>query len=91
LAGIAYAGSGGNLLLANSFYVLKENDNFKNKKNILKNIWRNNLIFFWLGGILIIGMLSYLSKVLILEPENLENNFNFILLEGKILSSKINV
>ena len=48
LAAVAYAGSGGNLLLANSFYVLEEKKGQKTTdvREGVKNIFKQNLLFF---------------------------------------------
>jgi hypothetical protein len=42
-----------------------------------------------LGGILIIAMLSYLSRVLLGGHDNLEDNFSFLIMEADIFSSDI--
>jgi hypothetical protein len=49
LGGVAYAGSGGNLLLANSFYVQESRKDKiikENKKDQLKKVKKENLLFF---------------------------------------------
>lgn len=90
LGAIAYAGSGGNLLLANSFYLRKENNQVEGEeKNKIKKVLKQNLIFFWLGGILIISMLSYVSHVVLKNKTNLEDDFSFLILESQIFSTDI--
>ncbi len=102
LGAIAYAGSGGNLLLANSFYVLeerkKEREKRKNKQgqekkhqlNIsIKKVFKQNLIFFWGGGIIIISMLSYISYVVLKGVSGINEDFSFLILEAEIFSRDI--
>ncbi len=93
LAAIAYAGSGGNLLLANSLYLKEEEKENKDMdvslEEKIKNNSRQNFFFFWGGGILIIAMLAYISKVVLAGAENLSDDFSFLIKEAEIFSKDI--
>ena len=89
LGAIAYAGSGGNLLLGNSFYLRKENSKEDNSSKEIKKVLKQNLLFFWTGGILIISMLSYVSYIVLKNKTGLEDDFSFLILESHIFSSDI--
>ncbi len=94
LAAIAYAGSGGNLLLANSFYALEEN---KKKSTSDKDFWgkynrvcQQNLVFFMGGGLLIIVLLAYIAYVALQGSVlGTEHDFMFLIEEAKVFSADL--
>jgi hypothetical protein len=108
MGAIAYAGSGGNLLLMNSFYVEKENkglvaireekeflvpddskESIENTKLFTKASWKQNGLFFWGGGVLIILLLSYISYAVLHNVHNLAEDFSFLVTEAHIFSKDI--
>ncbi len=89
---VAYAGSGGNLLLLNSNYVLEENKGKINSDKInekIKNIFSQNFLFFWAGGLFIILILSYISKVSLEGVDGLTESFVFLVKEAEIFRNDL--
>ncbi len=108
LGAVAYAGSGGNLLLVNSFYVEKEKkglvgvkkdrelivpdssrESINNTKSFTCSSWRQNTLFFWGGGLLLILMLAYISYAVLHGVGVLPKDFSFIIREAYIFSRDI--
>jgi len=109
LGAIAYAGSGGNLLLVNSFYVEKEkrglvgmnekkdeevvpNESDISKKHIKefeKESIKQNLFFFWSGGLLIIILLAYIAYVTLYGETGISKDFSFVIQEASVFSRDI--
>lgn len=93
LGAIAYAGSGGNLLLANSFYILEEKKsqekNGESIKERVKSIFKQNIVFFWGGGLLIISLLSYISYAVLRTTSGTHEDFSFLIEESLIFSRDI--
>ena len=97
---IAYAGSGGNLLLSNSFYVLQERKKeveevLEDKKSatkflrLYKIIFLQNTVFFFGGGLLIIILLSYISFAVLGGANINSHDFSFLITEANIFSKDI--
>ncbi len=108
MGAIAYAGSGGNLLLMNSFYTEKEGkglvaereakeflvpqksaDSLENTKLFTKTSWKQNGLFFWAGGVLIILLLSYVSYAVLHGVEHLSEDFHFLIQEAQVFRNSI--
>lgn len=96
LAAIAYAGSGGNLLLANSFYARQEDKNLtelspEKFKKKYQNIFLQNFVFFFCGGLLIITLLSYVSYVTLQGSlaQASNSDFSFLIAEAQMFSQQI--
>lgn len=108
LGAIAYAGSGGNLLLVNSFYVEKEKkglvgkkkseellvpkddiESIDNTKRFTRSSWKQNALFFWGGGVLLILMLAYISYAVLYGTGGLPEDFSFLIREAEIFSRDI--
>ncbi|PID83272.1 hypothetical protein CSB11_01910 [Candidatus Campbellbacteria bacterium] len=96
LSAIVYAGSGGNLILANSFYLNQELKNQENKnieeKNLYQKYLKHNFYFFFLGGLLIISILSYISYVSLKSVDVVLNkDFSFLIFESQKFTQDISV
>ncbi len=109
LGAIAYAGSGGNLLLMNSFYVVEEGkglvpkrhssseelipdeteDSIRAAKSFLRFSWKQNTIFFFLFGLVLIIMLSFISYAALYGMEGLSHDFTFLVQEANVFREKI--
>lgn len=86
LSGVVYAGSGGNLLLLQSFYINEKEDIFKNFKQSRKfQIFENIFIFGGLGLFTIL-MLSYLGFILTRDSIPGSNNLNFLFFQSEKIS-----
>lgn len=106
---IAYAGSGGNLLLVNSFFVEREkkglvgkkyhyddeivptngDESIENAKDFAKHSWKQNFVFFWFTGMVIIILLSYVSYAVLYGNPNPAEDFTFILMEANVFATAI--
>lgn len=105
---IAYAGSGGNLLLMNSFYVEKEkkgltvvgdSNNYKTVEDSSLSLqharlfsrisWKQNMIFFWGTGLILILLLSYVSYAVLHGVSGVPEDFSFLVHEAYIFSRDI--
>ena len=109
MGAIAYAGSGGNLLLVNSFFAEREkkglvgkkyhyydaivptngDESIQNAKDFNKHTFKQNILFFWLTGIIIIILLSYVSYAVLFGNPDLAEDFTFIITEANVFSSMI--
>ena len=108
MGAIAYAGSGGNLLIMNSFYVEKEEkglvgqraegefivpddtqESVNNAKLFTKISWKQNTLFFWGAGIILIILLAYVSYAVLHGHTALPDDFSFLILESKIFAHDI--
>ena len=109
LGAVAYAGSGGTLLLMNSFYAEKEekglvleskNDgefiipqnekrSIENAKNFVHFSWKQNFLFFWFAGLVLIILLAYVSYTTLYEVGNVSKDFTFLIQEAHIFSRDI--
>lgn len=96
LAAFAFAGAGGNLNLAQSFYVKEKGYGMgKYKDNIDKfNIWwklinAEHLLIFWFGGIISILLLSLLAYSTVFGSPNLPVGVDFILHEAQIIGQHL--
>lgn len=108
MGAIAYAGSGGNLLLMNSFYVEREGKglvperkgneiiipddsikSIKNTKLFTKSSWKQNALFFWGTGLILILMLAYVSYAVLYGSVGLPEDFSFLIHEASIFSADI--
>lgn len=79
---IVYAGSGGNLLLSQSYFILeKENFDKDFARNRKFHIFENIVIFGGMG-LLTILMLSYLGFVLTKGMEGLSNDLSFLAIQS---------
>lgn len=108
MGAIAYAGSGGNFLLMNSFYVEREGKglvperkgneiiipddsikSIKNTKLFTKSSWKQNALFFWGTGLILILMLAYVSYAVLYGSVGLPEDFSFLIHEASIFSADI--
>ena len=109
LSAIAYAGSGGNLLLMNSFYVEKEKkgliaiphksedllvpnaqkDSVQHAKEFEKHSWKQNTLFFWFSGLVIIILLAYVSYAVFHNSAPQQKDFLFLITEAKVFTNDI--
>ncbi|MCD5389832.1 MAG: Nramp family divalent metal transporter [Candidatus Pacebacteria bacterium] len=108
MGAIAYAGSGGNLLLMNSFYVEKEgkglvpergddeliipensSESIENTRLFTRSSWKQNTLFFWGTGLILISMLSYVSYAVLYGSVGLPEDFTFLIREAVIFSIDI--
>lgn len=108
LGAVAYAGSGGNLLLMNSFYVEQEskglvpyrinnnlmipdksNESILNTKHFTQISWKQNALFFWFTGIVLISLLAYVSYAVLHGISDVPENFTFLIQEARIFSQMI--
>ena len=109
MGAIVYAGSGGNLLLANSFFVENEQkglvgqketdsemiipennpESIVNAKNFTRSSWKQNALFFWGTGLLIIVLLSYVSYAVLYGNIAISDDFSFLIEEAMIFSRDI--
>lgn len=107
MGAVAYAGSGGNLLLLNSFYVEQEKkglteiqsegflepesltESVQNTKDFAKTSFKQNLLFFWSAGLLLILLLSYVSFAALGHIPDLAEDFSFLITEANIFRETI--
>lgn len=89
LGAVVYSGSGGNLLLLQSFHILeKDSENSSYKENRRFQIFENIFIFGGLG-VLTIFMLSYLGSTLTAGMDNLSNDLSFIVVQSDVIRSNM--
>lgn len=107
LGAVAYAGSGGNLLLINSFYVEQEQKGLVKKRLpnddlvvpdessrinthlFTKNSLKQNTLFFWTTGLILILLLAYISYAVLNGVSGLPEDFTFLVREATIFSHDI--
>ncbi|MGB0925143.1 MAG: Nramp family divalent metal transporter [Minisyncoccia bacterium] len=108
MGAVAYAGSGGNLLLMNSFYVEQESkglvsqrvddvlmtpdnspESVAHTKTFTKTSWKQNTLFFWLTGIILISLLGYISYAVLHGVTGVPEDFTFLILQAEIFSQTI--
>lgn len=89
LGAIVYSGSGGNLLLSQSYYIL-EKDKLSNsfRDNHRFQIFENIFIFGGIG-LLTILMLSYLSRVLTMPISSILNDISFIPVQSFFIGERL--
>lgn len=102
MGAVAYAGSGGNLLLLNSFYVEQEKkgltavqsdeyleiedtqESIQNAKDFSRTSFKQNALFFWSAGLILILLLSYISYAVLGSVPDLAEDFSFLITEANI-------
>jgi len=108
MGAIAYAGSGGNLMLMNSFYTEQEKkglvpervsdellvpsddaESIENTRKFTKFSWKQNTLFFWGMGLILILLLSYISYAVLNHLPNVAEDFTFLIAEAEVFSSSI--